>query len=80
MPLVDELSMFIPGKRIVEDRELGTGHPVEVFDFNVANEERDEELVMEDKILQPLILFESSQSSNTRDCANVEEEENDSSS
>ena len=72
--------MLIPGKRVIEDRELGTGHPVEVLDLDVANEECDEELVMEDQTLQPLILIDSSHTSNTGDGANVEEEEDDSSS
>ena len=53
---------------------------MEVLDLDVANEECDEELVMEDQTLQPLILIDSSHTSNTRDGANVEEEEDDSSS
>lgn len=66
-PLVSELSVFITGVGVVENREFWSWNSSEMFNLNITNVKGNEELVMPDECSEPFVVFPSSESG---DCVN----------
>ena len=79
-PDCEKLLSLVPTVHIVEDGELGTQEVGEVSDLNIAQVVAYQELMMPDHGPKPLVVGPSSETRDGVNGADVEEEENNSSS